>query len=81
MNPASYLVAQLEENHRMIYLLLLVMFIIFVVIDVKARNQTPKVVLPEELTDETKASDSNTSAKKKNTVIDTKDSVLIKKSD
>lgn len=80
MNPASYFVAQLEENHRMIYLLLLVMFIVFVIVDVRGRSPA-KAAVPIEVINDTKACDSNTSSKKKNCMIDPKESVLIKKSE
>lgn len=80
MNPASYLVYQLEENHRIVYLLLLVMFIVFVVVDVRSRTPA-KTILPEDLVHDTKPCESNTSNKKKNCQIDLKESILIKKAE
>lgn len=84
MNPASFLITQLEENYRVIYLLLLVMFIVFVVRDVRGRSPAKpvNVVLMPEATSETKACESNTSTKKKTCAHNSKEScLLIKKAE
>lgn len=80
MNPATYFLSELEENHRAIFLVLVIMFILFVIVDVRARIPA-KTVIPEVLAN-AKACESNTSSKKKVCAFDSKEnSVLIKKSD
>ena len=81
MNPVSYVMAQLEENHEVVYLLILIMFVFFVLVDVKGRLPS-KAVAPDTCANETKPTESNTSSKKKSCVQESMDNcVLMKKAE